>query len=51
MYQIRYTDGYDMTVTGDICRVTDRNEKQVFVGDHDACVAWLDARGCRSFAR
>ena len=49
-YQIKLSDGYEVIVTGERCRVMDSNDQQRFAGNHDAVAAWLHARGINGFA-
>ena len=44
-YQLKYSDGFEVLVTGDRCTVRDRNHRVRFEGHHDAAMAWLAARG------
>lgn len=47
MYQIKYTDGMELVVTGDLCEVRDRHGSVRFSGTHDECVRFLSDRGIR----
>lgn len=46
MYQIKYTNGYDLTsLRGNMGRVSDRNGNIVFEGSYTDAEKWLAARG------
>lgn len=44
MYQVKFTDGYEITVMGNLCRIWD-NKVEKFCGTWNECLAWLKARG------
>jgi hypothetical protein len=51
MYQVKSVEGrklnngYEITVSGDLCRVVDGNGNEKFAGTYDQCVAWCKERG------
>lgn len=48
MYQVKATDGNEIEVNGDACRVIGRNGEATFVGTFAGCLAFMQARGIRT---
>lgn len=46
-YQVKYTSGNEIVVTGNLCRVIGPQGQEKFVGNYEQCVRWLKERGCR----
>ncbi len=47
MYQIPATCGYEIQVIVNLCRVENHENRTVFAGTYEECVAWLAARGVK----
>ena len=47
MYQIEYQCGYEIQVAGDLCRVSDQENRIVYEGTYEACDKWLRDRAVR----
>lgn len=49
MYQVKLSDGLEVRVTGDLCKVIDRNAHQLFAGNHDETADWCARGGYKGF--
>lgn len=51
MYQLKAQNGYEIQVIGrgdkGLCRVEDAENRIVYTGTYEECVAWLAARAVR----
>ncbi len=54
MYQIKYTNGYEIQVIGKgekgLCRIADADNKIVKSGTYAECEKWLKARSVRELS-
>lgn len=49
MYQVKLSEGYQVEVIGDLCRVIDHNSNQKFAGNHDETVQYCELHQLKGF--